>query len=135
MDRRQRAFHVFGLAGLALSLVVCVVVLAAHDVALWALPVIAGTAVATFLALAMAVKVATGRESFVDSTTRSSCSPSSRARCGSPDFRSRPASTPPCSASAPSSCSGGSVLNAGCCTGVPRRAASSTGPSAGFRPT
>ena len=59
------AFHVFGLAGLALSLVVCVAVLAAHDVALWALPVIAGTAVATFLALAMAVKVLTGRESLI----------------------------------------------------------------------
>ena len=106
----RRAFHVFGLAGLALSLVVCVAVLAAHDVALWALPVIAGTAVATFLALAMAVKVVTGARVADLLPPRDPRARRRRGRAALAGLAGRgAASTPPCSASAPSSSSGGSA--------------------------
>lgn len=65
LGRPRSAFHVLGLTGLAVSLVVCAAVLAARGVPAWALPLIASTAVATFLSLALAMKALTGRETLV----------------------------------------------------------------------
>ena len=61
----RAAFHVFGLTGLAASVAVCAAVLAAHGEPWWALPLLAATAVATSLALALAVKALTGRETLI----------------------------------------------------------------------
>jgi Prolipoprotein diacylglyceryl transferase len=61
--RRHSAFRLCGLVGLAAALAVCGAVLAARGVALWGLPLLGATGVATFLALALAVKAVSGRES------------------------------------------------------------------------
>jgi hypothetical protein len=65
LGRPRAAFHVLGVTGLAASLAVCAAVLVAHEEPLWALPVIGGTGVASFVVLALAVKALTGRESLV----------------------------------------------------------------------
>ena len=61
--RDHPVFRLCGYAGLAAALGTCAVVLAARGLPAWGTAVLGVTGVATFLALAMAVKVVTGRES------------------------------------------------------------------------
>jgi prolipoprotein diacylglyceryltransferase len=63
--RPRSAFHLCGVVGLVAALATCTAVLAARGVALWALPLLGATGVATFLGLALAVKVVSGRESLI----------------------------------------------------------------------
>jgi hypothetical protein len=120
--RRRSAFRLCGLVGLAAALAVCAALLAARGIALWALPLLGATGIATFLGLALAVKILSGRESLTyyhhEVAILASCAVAARA-AGLPVLASLDAVV--LGVGAFLACGRVGCLLAGCCHGRPSR--------------